>query len=211
MRLLILGATGGTGRALLSQAVGRGHEVTAYVRSPRKLDPPVNRVTVHHGDPRSACELATVLPGHDAVLSALGPPGPGPTTILRLAARSVVEAMQAANVRRLLVVSAAVLFADLGMLGRLLRRTLLKNVAEDSAEMERIVMASGLEWTIARPPRLTNGGLSGRYRIEEERLPGGSAAATISRADVAHFLLDEVERPRHTHHIVGIAGGRGRT
>src|SRR5262249_46846258 len=163
------------------------------------------RVTVHHGDPRSASELATVLPGHDAVLSALGPPGPGPTTILRLAARSVVEAMQAANVRRLLVVSAAVLFADLGMLGpllrRLLRQTLVKNVARHSAERERSGMASGLEWTTARPPRLTNGGLSGRYRIEEERLPGGSAAATISRADVAHFLLDEVERPRHTHHI----------
>src|SRR5262249_56957229 len=101
--------------------------------------------------------------------------------------------------------------AAVGMLGGLLRGTVLRNVAGASAERERLVMASGLEWPIARPPRLTNGGLSGRYRIEEERLPGGSAAATISRADVAHFLLDEVERPRHTHHIVGIAGGRGRT
>ena len=137
-------------------------------------------------------DLRAVLPGHDAVLSALGAPGPGRTTILRAAARSMVEAMQANGVRRLLVVSAAILFDDLGFLGRLLRRTLLKNVAEDSAEMERIVMVSGLDWTIARPPRLTNGALIGRYRVENGHLPDRSAVASISRADVAHFLLSDL-------------------
>jgi uncharacterized protein YbjT (DUF2867 family) len=116
--------------------------------------------------------------------------------------------MQTGGPRRLIVVSAAVLFDDLGVLGGLLRRTLLKNVAEDSAEMERIVMASGLDWTIARPPRLTNGPLTGRYRVENGHLPDRSALASISRADVAHFLLSELEHNTHTHHIVGITGGK---
>ena len=166
MRLLILGATGGTGLALIRQARERGHQITAFVRSPHKLGALADRVAVRQGDARSVTELRAVLPGHDAVLSALGPPGPGRTTILRAGARSIVEAMRADGVRRLIVVSAAILFDDLGFLGSLLRRTLLKNVAEDSAEMERIVTVSGLDWTIARPPRLTNGALTGRYRVE---------------------------------------------
>jgi putative NADH-flavin reductase len=207
MRLLILGATGGTGRALIPQALERGHAITAFIRSPEKLGPLADRVSVKQGDPRRAAELEAVLPGHDAVLSALGPPGPGPTTILRDGARSTIEAMRAAGPRRLIVVSAAVLFEDLGLLGTLLRRTLLKNVAADSAEMERVVMGSGLDWTIARPPRLTNGALTGQYRVENEHLPERSALASISRADVAHFLLTELEQGTHIHHIVGITNG----
>jgi putative NADH-flavin reductase len=205
---LILGATGGTGQALIRQATERGYEVSAFVRSPHKLGTLADRVTVRQGDPRSVAELRTVLPGHDAVVSALGPPGAGPTTILRAGARSTVEAMRTAGPRRLIVVSAAVLFDDLGVLGGLLRRTLLKNVAEDSAEMERIVVASNLDWTIARPPRLTNGPLTGRYRVESGHLPDRSALASISRADVAHFLLSELEHRAYIHHIVGITRGK---
>jgi putative NADH-flavin reductase len=208
MRLLILGASGGTGLALIRLARERGHEITAFVRSPQKLGALADHVTVRQGDPRNITELKAVLPGHDAVVSVLGPPGPGPTTILRAAARSTVEAMRADGVRRLIVVSAAVLFEDVGVLGGLLRRTLLKNVAEDSAEMERVVMASGLDWTIARPPRLTNGPLTGHYRAENGHLPDGSALSSISRADVAYFLLSELEDRAHIHHIVGITRGK---
>jgi putative NADH-flavin reductase len=204
MRLLILGASGGTGRALIRLARERGHDITAFVRSPQKLKPLEDRVTIRRGDPRDVTELRAALPGHDAVVSVLGPPGPGPTTILRAGARSTVDAMRTSGPRRLIVVSAAVLF-DLGLLGALLRRTLLKNVSEDSAEMERIVMESGLDWTIARPPRLTNGPLTGRYRVADDQLPNRSALASISRADVAHFLLSELEQRLHIHHIVGVA------
>src|SRR5256712_3911073 len=82
MRLFILGATGGTGRALIDQALARGHRVTALVRSPQKLGSPREGVTALRGDPRSVDQLRAALPDHDAVLSALGPPGPGPTTIV---------------------------------------------------------------------------------------------------------------------------------
>src|SRR5262249_10964720 len=172
-------------RALLEQARERGHEVTAFVRSPQTLGAPRDGVDVRRGDPRSAAELRAALCGHDAVVSALGPRGRGPTTILRDGARSTVAAMQALGLRRLLVVSAAVLFEDAGILATVLRRTLLRNAAEDSAEMERTVAASGLDWTIARPPRLTNGPLTARYRVESGRLPGGSGLASSRRPAVA--------------------------
>jgi len=209
MRLLILGATGGTGRTLINQAIGRGHAITAFVRSPQKLGWLIERIVVRKGDPRSIADLQAVVSGQDAVLSALGPPGVGPTTILRAAAQSTVAAMQAAGVRRLLVVSAAILFSDLGITGSVLRRTLLRNVGDDSLEMECMVMASGLDWTIVRPPRLTNGPLIEHYRVANGHLPGGSAFASISRADVAHFLLDELEHNTHIHQIVGISNGKG--
>jgi putative NADH-flavin reductase len=165
-------------------------------------------VTVRQGDPRNIAELGAALPGHDAVLSALGPPGLGRTTILREGARSTVAAMQAAGQRRLLVVSAAMLFQDAGILAAVLRHTLLRNVAEDSAEMERVVMASGLDWTIARPPMLTNGPLTEHYQVEDARMPCGSIS--LSRADVAHFLIGELERGAHARQIVGMARGEKR-
>jgi putative NADH-flavin reductase len=117
MRLLIIGATGGTGRRVPSQAVERGHSLTAFVRSPQKLGSLLDRVAVYEGDPRNVAELQAILHGHDAVISALGPPGVGPTTIRRDAARSTVAAMQAVGLHRLIVVSAAVLFDDLGIAG----------------------------------------------------------------------------------------------
>jgi putative NADH-flavin reductase len=210
MRLLIIGATGGTGLQMTSQAVSRGHSVTAFVRSPQKLGSLRHRVVVREGDPRRVADLEALLPGHDAVISALGPPGVGPTTILRAAAESTAAAMQTAGVRRLLVVSAAVLFDDLGLAGKILRRTLLRNVGDDSIEMERIVVASALDWTIARPPRLTNGPLTRRYDVANGHLPGQSGAfASISRADVADFVLDELQHNAHVHQIVGIARGKG--
>ncbi len=203
-KLFVLGATGGIGRELVEQARQRGHLVTAFVRSPEKLDPLRDGVTVLRGDPRNADELRAALPGHDAVLSALGPPGLGPTTLVSDCARSTVTAMQATGVRRLLVVGVAVLFENDGILNAIGRRTFLRNVARDSADMERIVSASGLDWTIARPPRLTNGSLTRAYGVADGRMPP-TARFTISRADVADFLLDELEHPAHVRRIVGVA------
>jgi putative NADH-flavin reductase len=96
------------------------------------------------------------------------------------------------------------LFEDDGLLPAIARRTFLRNVAKDSAEMERIVTASGLDWTIARPPRLTNGPRTGTWGAADGRMPD-AARLTISRADVADFLLGEVEHPSHLHRIVGLA------
>jgi nucleoside-diphosphate-sugar epimerase len=145
MRLFILGATGRTGRALLAQARERDYALTAFVRSPQKLGALQEGVAVRQGDPRSVGELRHALSGHDAVVSALGPTGLRRTTILRDCAHSTVVAMQAEGVRRLLVVSAAMLFQDAGIFAAVLRHTLLRNVPEDAAEMERAVRPA--DWT----------------------------------------------------------------
>jgi putative NADH-flavin reductase len=208
-KLFVLGATGGTGRALIEQARQRGHVVTAFVRSPEKLGALRDAVTVIRGDPRDADALRAALPGHDAVLSALGPTGLGPTTLVGDCARSTVTAMQATGVRRLLVVGVAVLFENEGLLNAIGRRTFLRNVARDSAEMERIVSASGLDWTVARPPRLTNGQRTRAYGVGDGRMPPG-ARLTISRADVADFLLGELEHPAHVRRIIGLASVKAR-
>jgi putative NADH-flavin reductase len=206
-KILVLGATGGTGRALVDQARERGHLVTAFVRSPEMLDPFRDGVTVVGGDPRDAEALRAALPGHEVVISALGPRGLGPTTVVADAARATVAAMQAAGVRRLLVVGVAVLFEDEGLLAAIARRTFLRNVARDHAEMERVVRASGLDWTIVRPPRLTNGARSRTYGAADGRMPP-AARSTISRADVADFLLGELEHPAHVGRVVGLASVR---
>lgn len=205
-RLFVLGATGGIGREFVDQALERHHRVTAFVRSPQKLGSPRDGLTVIQGNVLDAEAMSAALAGHDAVLSMIGPPGPGRTTISGDSARATVAAMQTASVRRLLVIGVAVLFPDAGIFARLLRNTLLRGVADDSAEMERIVKATRLDWTIVRPPRLTTGPRTERYSIANDHLPPDTGqASTISRADVAHFLLDEVEQPAHVRRIVGIA------
>jgi putative NADH-flavin reductase len=206
MRLFILGATGGIGRQLVDQALERRHRVTAFVRSPQKLSAARDGLTVIQGDVRNADAMSAALAGHEAVLSALGPPGPARNTITSDSARATIAAMQSAGIDRLLVVGVAALFPDIGVFGHLLRNTLLRNIADDSAAMERIVKASGLDWTIVRPPRLTNGARTEHYGVADDHLPFGAGAnATISRADVAHFMLDEVEQPEHMRRVVGIA------
>ncbi|UWZ84165.1 NAD(P)-dependent oxidoreductase [Occallatibacter riparius] len=206
MRLFVLGATGGIGRQLVDQALERHHQVTAFLRSPQKLGGARDGLTVIRGDVRDTDAISAAIAGHDAVLSTLGPPGPARNTITSDGARTTVAAMQTAGVRRLIIVGVAALFPDIGVFGRLLRNTLLRNVADDSAEMERIVKASGLDWTIVRPPRLTNGPRRERYGLAVDHLPKGAGAnAIISRADVAHFMLNELESPAHIRQVVGVA------
>ena len=205
-RIFVLGATGGIGREAVDQALKRGHRVTAFVRNPQKVGGPRKDLTVIQGDILNAERLSSALAGHDVVLSAIGPPGPGPSTITSDSARATVAAMRSAGVDRLMIVGVAMLFEDSGLLGRVLRNIFLRNIARDSADMEKVVKASVLEWTIVRPPRLTNRPGSGLYAVADDRLPpSAGGAAVISRADVAHFLLNEVELPAHVRRVVGIA------
>ena len=204
LRLFLIGATGGIGRAVIEQAKQRRHGVTALVRTPEKVGTLADGINVVRGNPLDADVVKGALVGHDAVLSALGPPGLGHSTVQQDGARSIVAAMQSLSMKRLLVVSAALLFKDAGVLTAILRNTLLRDVARDCAAAERIVIDTEFEWTIARPPRLTNGSLTRRYRVADGRMPEG-AGALLSRADVAHFLLDEVERKQHVGQIVGLA------
>jgi putative NADH-flavin reductase/uncharacterized membrane protein YphA (DoxX/SURF4 family) len=197
---------------LLAQATKRGHRVTAFVRSPEKLTQLGGRIAVRKGDPCNVEELRAALDGHDVIVSALGLPGLGESSVLSDAAGATISAMQAAGVRRLLIVSAGMLFEDSPAIASILRRTLLRHIADDSARMERILESSGVDWTIVRPPRLTNGPLTGKYVAADGRMPPNSRLS-MSRGDLASLLLDEAERPTHVRRIVGVStpAGRGRT
>jgi putative NADH-flavin reductase len=203
MRLFILGATGAIGQQLVRIGLGRGHDLTAYVRSPHKLSQPGGRLAVVRGDLFSVGAMARAVAGHDAVLSAFGPATIRTTTLRREFGRTLASALREGGVRRVQLVSAAFLFRRVGMLGALLKPTLFRFMAPDMAAMEREVMQEDLEWTVLRPPRLTNGPATGAYRVVEGELP--ASGYVISRADVAGFMLDEAETPAHVRQIVGLA------
>jgi putative NADH-flavin reductase len=203
MKILLLGATGRTGRLVLAQAIERGHDVTALVRSAAKMGSFYPRLSIREGDPLSAPVLEQALPGHEAVISALGPVGRGPMTVHADGARALTAAMGKTIVRRLLVVSTGLCFEGIGLIPAFLRRFVFKNIVEDSRNMERCIEQSQLDWTIVRPPRLLDGAGRGKYRAQEKGLPPGGS--TIDRADLAHALLDFLEQRVHVHAVVGVA------
>jgi putative NADH-flavin reductase len=145
-------------------------------------------------------QLFEAMQNHDAVISALGPREPfKPSSILRDSALATTRAMQRAGVKRLVVLSAAAHFP--GIPNRIVR-FILRNHMRDSLAMEEIVQAGGLDWTIARPPRLTQKEDSS-YRSWEDAAP--KMGFTVSRKAVAAFMLDAIERQKHFQKIVGIA------
>src|SRR5207237_6096688 len=113
MKLLVLGATGGTGSEIVRQALERGHDVTAFVRSPNRLKPLQGSITVKQGDPLNSAQLERIVEGQDAVLSAFGPRVPissGDADLLQRFARALTNAMLRSRVRRVVVESVAFLF-----------------------------------------------------------------------------------------------------
>lgn len=203
MRLFLLGATGRIGGHALDLALAAGHEVTAFVRSPRKLAPRP-RLTVVAGDPFDAAALAAALPGHDAVLSALGPPpreALRPSTMMADVARSTLAAMQTAGVSRLVLVSAAVLFPGRGLAFAFFR-WLLRHHARDLVAMESGVRASPAAWTLVRPPRLVSSPETD-HRIAVDALPEGGSV--VSFRAVAARMLACAERGEHVGQVVGMA------
>jgi putative NADH-flavin reductase len=205
MRILIFGATGGTGRELVAQALQRGHDVTPFVRTSGKLSSADSRLRVMQGDIQRAESVHAAIPGHDAVLSALGTRSLGPTTLLSDAAREIVAAMPMNGVRRIIWESSLGIGETRGKLGPLynwlLIPLLLRHGFADKERQEAIIKATPLEWTIVQPAALTNGPRTGTYRVGAGAGCGG-LWARVSRADVAHFMLNEVENPRYVRQTV---------
>jgi putative NADH-flavin reductase len=203
MKIFLLGATGGTGGAILEQALARGHHITALVRSPEKITIRSEALAVHRGDPTDAEQIARVLVAQDVVITTLGHRNLKAAPLIAASARSVIQVMRAAGMRRLLALSLALLFPDVGppVLTPIIKYV-LRNGMDDSRVMEQLVAESDLDWTIARPPRLTNGPKTESYHVADGSLP--AKQRSIARADVAHFLLNEAERPDHVRKIVGL-------
>ncbi len=207
MRLFILGATGKTGRALVAQGLARGHAITAFGRSGIHGDS-TETFRVLIGSPMRADDLAAALHGHDAVLSALGTRGLGTTSVLADSARATIEAMKRTMTRRLIVISSSLVDKQSGWLSLVLARTLLRHTASDQRAMEKLVTQSELDWTVLRPALLNDGMLTGQYA--ESPVSAGIPASRegMSREDLAHMMLNAVERSEYVKDIVWLRGAR---
>ena len=200
MKLFVIGATGRTGHEIVQQALAKGHRVTAFVRSPKSITSKNERLSVLKGSATDESQLFEAMQNHDAVISTLGPREVfKPSSLLNDSALAISRAMQCSGVKRIVVLSAAAHFP--GIPNRI-ASFILRNHMRDSLAMERIVQANGLDWTIARPPRLTQED-SLNYRSREGAAP--KMGFTVSRKAVAAFMLDAIEQKKHIHKIVGIA------
>jgi len=208
LKLIVLGATGATGLEVVKSGVERGHSVTAFVRSPERLASFMDRIKVNKGNLLDSSQLAQVLEGHEAVISAFGPRLPvskADAHLLERFATALTSAMKKTSVRRVVVESVAFLFKNsiippAYVLGRLL----FPSIVADSARMEKTFAESGLDWTMVRPPELTNKPYTGKYRVTEGHLLP-AFGFKVSRADVADYMIKAVEQHLSSCKIVGIS------
>jgi putative NADH-flavin reductase len=201
-KILVLGATGGTGRLIVGQALERGHEVTALVRSPEKASR-LKGAKLIVGDVRDENVQREALKGQDAVVSALGTPASPfrEVTLLSTATRALVRAMKAEHVSRLVCITGIGAGDSAGhgslLFDNVIFPLLLKKVYADKDRQETIVRNSGLDWILVRPSVLNDkpGRGSVRALADLSSFHGGG----ISRADVATFVLDQLHADAWLH------------
>jgi len=208
MNLLVFGATGGTGRQLVEQALTQGHTVTAFARTPAKLGLQHARLHVVPGDVLDAAAVQAAVAGHDAVLSALGAPAGHKAPVRSEGTRHILHAMEQTGVRRF------VCLTTLGMgdsrpalpfaYKYLIVPLFLRSAFADSEIQEAYIRQSALEWTIARPATLTNGPRTGQYRHGFPATEPG-LKIKISRADVADFMLWQLHEPTYLRQAASLS------
>lgn len=195
MRVLIMGPTGGTGLELVEQALQEGHEVTAFARRPETLKLRHANLRVQQGDILDSASLQPAVQDQEAVLSALGVRMIGKNTILSEGTQNLIEAMEKAGVKRLIVESSLGIGDSRGQLGGWYNRVMiplfLKDVFDEKETQESLVRSSRLEWVIVRPAILTNGPRTGRYKAGFGPTDN-SIRRRIARADVAEFMLKQL-------------------
>ena len=207
-RILIVGATGGTGRHLVTRALHRGYEVTAFVRDPGKLIVSHPKLTVVQGNVLGEASVDKAIRGQDAVLSALGHKQfLWPTRILSRGTENVLRSMRAHGVRRLICETSLGLGDSAGRMGLYYTLFVIPVVLPfyfwDKARQERLLGASDREWVIVRPGVLTNGEPRGSCH-HDRRAGGFVGTARITRADVADFMLDQLTSDAYLRTAVGI-------
>ena len=204
MKLVVLGANGGTGRQVLKAALNDGMEVTAVVRAANKrpqIAHPNLKIVV--GDPCDPAFLKTVLRNQDALISTLGGRAPtkAATSVYYRSADAIVEAAWDTGVQRVLVTSTALLFPEQTLLGQILR-CLVPNVVRSADRMEQVLKNSPLNWTSARAGFL-NDAREANYRAEKGALPKDGTA--VPRPALARFLIDALENPETNRAAYGVS------
>lgn len=204
MKIIVFGATGGVGKRVVEQAVENGFEVTAFVRTPSKLEVSHENLSVVKGDASNPAEVSAAIAGHDAVVSCLGSSqGMKKSTELQEMVKNIVAGMQEHGVERIVYTASAGIYGELpGVSGKLMMGV-LKNALKDHRAAVDSIEAHGLAYTIVRPMGLMNGPFSGKYREAAEGVPEKSKS--ISRADVAHFILKALNDKKYENTSIGIA------
>jgi putative NADH-flavin reductase len=202
MKILIFGASGRMGRELVSQALAHGDSVTAFVRYPAKFDIQHTNLKVVQGDAVDYASVERAVKDQDAVICALGSSTPAkrdPTLVDGV--HNIIQAMEQAGVRRLVYLSFLAVREsrrDLGPVVNYVVAPLLHNVISDHEVKESLIKQSRLDWVIVRPPRLTSGRHTGVYRSGEQ-IPARSLILTLSRADLAEFMLKQLTDDTFVH------------
>jgi putative NADH-flavin reductase len=202
MKLTVFGATGGVGRQVVSQALDADHHVTAYVRTPAKLDITHPHLTVVTGELTDREAVQHAVHGAEGVISALGPSLDRKATGMPLVdgTRTILQAMRAEGVERYIGMATPSVrdprdtSSLLGRIVPFMGRTFLKRAYRELLTMSQLVTDSPLNWTIARFTRPTNGARTGTVRAGY--LGRDGIGATITRADIAAFLLDQTSDTR---------------
>ena len=195
MKILVFGASGGTGVKIVEQALNAGHIVTAFLRTPSNMEIKHANLTLFQGDSMDASAVDKAVAGQEAVVSALGPTRPPVPGMMETSAKNIVAAMKKHGVRRIVSTTGAGVrqpedqpkFID-HFIGFLLN-LLAKDVVHDSAANVEAIKASDLDWTIIRFPRLMDGAHTGKYRVG---YVGKDSSSQLSRADGADFVLKEL-------------------
>lgn len=209
MKITVIGSTGGTGRKLVHVALNAGHSVTAVARYPDDVMTRHQRLTVHRGDVLEPDSLTPAIAGAHAVLSALGTAsGRAPTTVYSGGVRNILAAMRAAEVDRFVGISAAPVIPRS-------ERTGFEKVAfpilyrffggtyADLRRMEDLLRASQSNWTVLRPPMLTDKRVTGKYRTAHNgNVRGGRR---ITRGDLATAMLDVIGNATASRSAIGVS------
>jgi putative NADH-flavin reductase len=208
MKIAVIGASRGVGRHVAEQALARGHQVTAAVRNTADVPMKHERLWVVTCDALDPAAVAAVVQDQDVVFCAVGTDSRGPTTLYSSAARNVVAGMRQHGVRRLVFLSNFGVLDETGsdlissLMLVLVRRVIRHTLADHRRALDAMV-GSGVEWTAVRPMALTDGPLTGSYRIDPLGLP--RKGRSIARADVADFMLKQAEEDRYLRQMPAIA------
>jgi putative NADH-flavin reductase len=195
-RIALFGASGQTGQAFLDKALQAGHTVKALVRTPGKIQQSHANLHVIQGDVLNATDVAQVVKDTDIVVSLFGHVKGSPEWLQTNGTKHIIAAMKKEGIHRIISLSGGGLpypekdepkFAD--KMIRFVMKVGFAKVLNDAIAHHEVLEKSGLDWTIVRGPRLTNGEEKGTYRVG---WVGVNAGTSISRADLADFILKQV-------------------
>ena len=208
-KLLIIGATGGTGRQLVTQALERGYAVTALVRDPSKLRVDHPQLTVVQGDVLDGGAVDAAMRGQEAVLSALGHKRYFyPTRILSEGTRNILRAMETHGVPRLVCETSLGIGDSAGRMGLYYTFFVIPLILPfyfwDKTRQEKLIAASNVEWVIVRPGVLNHGDKRGRSR-HGRHVGSFLLTVRVSRADVADFMLNQLASDTYLRTAPGVA------